>query len=108
MEDNKYREVVDELLSCRFESDRIDIINEELVSLADLEDVFSDAELTRNEFYTILSKLEIIELAALVKKYIVDSGDDTEFVMYLKEYINELSKEKKILIKNISQNIIIK
>ena len=108
MEDNKYRKVVDELLSCRFESDRIDIINEELVSLADLEDVFSDAELTRNEFYTILSKLEIIELAALVKKYIVDSCEDTEFIMYLKEYINDLSKEKKILIKNISQNIIIK
>lgn len=108
MEDNKYREVVDELLSCRFESDRIDIINEELMSLADLEDVFLDAELTKNEFYAILSKLEVIEIAALVKKYIVDGCEDTEFVIYLKEYINDLGKDKKMLIKNISQNIIIK
>ena len=67
MDDEKYRSIVDEITQCRFLSDKILIIKNKINSLADLEDLLLDAELSEHEITAVLKELKGEEIAALAK-----------------------------------------
>jgi len=69
MADEKYRHVIEEIGQCRFSQDKIGIIKEQIHSLADLEDVLLDADLTQEEIQSVLRELSLPEIAALLKRY---------------------------------------
>lgn len=69
MNDEKYRIILDEIMQCRYISDKKTIIKNEIHSLADLEDILLDAELLEEETLSILKDLNPVEIAALIKKY---------------------------------------
>ncbi len=69
MEDEECRKVIGEIMQCRFSQDKIAMIEEHIHSLADLEDVLLDAELTKKEVQDVLERLDLMEIAALSKKY---------------------------------------
>ena len=69
MDDTLYREIVDELLSCRFFVDKLAIIKESIHTLADMEDLLIAGELPPEEAAMVFDLLEDIELAVLAKRH---------------------------------------
>lgn len=67
MEDWRYRRVVEELLLCRTGEARLAVIEENIRSLADLEDILLDGCLASADIRTLLRGLSPIETAALLK-----------------------------------------
>jgi hypothetical protein len=106
MEDEKYRDIINEIIRCRFISDKIAIIKSDIKSLADLEDLFFDANLTAEEINAVLKELDIAEIAALAKRHpykiefeAIDlSETEIAFRLCLNKYILSLSQEKQSLI----------
>jgi hypothetical protein len=106
MEDEKYRDIINEIIRCRFISDKIAIIKSDIKSLADLEDLFFDANLTAEEINAVLKELDIAEIAALAKRHpykiefeAIDLGEtEIAFRLCLNKYILSLSQEKQSLI----------
>ncbi|MDR2899245.1 MAG: DUF6179 domain-containing protein [Clostridiales bacterium] len=96
MDDELYRKVVDEIRKYRFTQDKLSIINEFVHSLTDLEDIISDALLSKEEVQMILKRLELSEIAALLNKY--------KHVGELA--INELDEKEAFLIENIRQYVV--
>lgn len=76
MDDEKYRMILEEIMQCRYLSDKKALIKKEIRSLADLEDILSDAELCEEEILSILGDLSPVEIAALVKKYTMPSESE--------------------------------
>jgi len=74
MDNELYRKVTEEIMQCRITRDRIAIIKQQIHSLADLEDVLLDVDLSREEILSDLHELSAPEIAALSKKYSVLSG----------------------------------
>lgn len=74
MEDEKYRLIIDDILKCRFLSDKIAIIKDKIHSLADFEDLLLDAELEDDEIMEMLGILEISEISALAKRHPTADG----------------------------------
>ncbi|MPN41087.1 hypothetical protein SDC9_188628 [bioreactor metagenome] len=70
MEDEEYRALVDELLSCRFWEDKLKLIKRRVHSLADLEEIVIDAELTETESMAMLQELGPVEIAALYRRHL--------------------------------------
>jgi hypothetical protein len=73
MDNEQYRKITEEIGQCRFSQDKIVIIKEHIHSLADLEDVLLDADLTQEEMRSVLQNFGLPEIAALVKKYQLQS-----------------------------------
>jgi len=69
MDNEQYRKIIEEIGQCRFSQDKILIIKEHIHSLADLEDVLLDADLTQEEIQSVLRELGLPEIAALLKRY---------------------------------------
>lgn len=69
MSDILYRKVLNEFIQCRLIEDKISIINEQVHSLLDLEDLLLDAEPSKDEILDILDELSLSEVAFLSKKY---------------------------------------
>lgn len=69
MDDRKYRKAISEITECRYLQDKLAIIKEHIHSLADMEDVLLDAELTGEEIGEVLLELSLTEIAVLNKKY---------------------------------------
>ncbi|PKM72003.1 MAG: hypothetical protein CVU92_07670 [Firmicutes bacterium HGW-Firmicutes-17] len=69
MDDQAYRELVVEFLSCRFFDDKLAIIKEHIKTLADMEDLLIAGELESPEAAMIFDLLEDIELAVLTKRH---------------------------------------
>ncbi|NLO85395.1 MAG: hypothetical protein GX096_08205 [Clostridiales bacterium] len=69
MEDEAYRNVLDEMGQCLDSTDRIAILKEHIHSLADLEDALLDAALTDAETQAVLQGLDLTEIAALSKRH---------------------------------------
>lgn len=76
IDDEKYRKVLEEIMQCRYLTDKKALIKSEIHSLADLEDILLDAELCEEETLSILSELNPAEIAALVKKHPMPSALD--------------------------------
>ncbi|WP_206458159.1 DUF6179 domain-containing protein [Anaerovorax sp. IOR16] len=116
MDNEQYRYIVEELLQCRFLSDKLSIIESKIKSLADLEDIFFDAGFNPDEMDAIFKKLEISELAALAKNHnlykrmeALDDLRESEqnFQSSLFHYIESLSEEEKGWIYTAADNIVI-
>jgi hypothetical protein len=110
MDNGQYRKVIDEIIQCRYLQDKIAIIKQQIHSLADLEDVLLDADLTSEEIKAILHGLTLPEIAALVKKYSImteaEASDYKEQEQVLREclsdYVSALPQEQReLLIKTI-------
>lgn len=77
MDDEKYRKIIEEIAECRYSNDKVSIIKEHIYSLADLEDVLLDADLTGEETQAVLHELGLPEIAALSKRYMPMDDMDT-------------------------------
>ena len=60
MADEKYSKVLEEIKQCRYLADKKALIKSEIHSLADLEDLLLDAELSEAETLSILGELSAI------------------------------------------------
>ncbi len=113
MDDERYREIIEEIRQCRFTADKVGIINEHIHSLADLEDVFLDADLTEEETGLILQKLSLSEIAALSKQYMsiadIDAFElrpqEQLFRKYLLNFIAALPQKQQDMIIQVSKII---
>ena len=76
MDDERYRKVLEEIMQCRYLTDKKAIIKSQIHSLADLEDVLLDAELNQEEILSILRDMQPAEIAALLKKHPIPSALD--------------------------------
>lgn len=103
MDDEDFWKFIDELSECRFSSDKIAFIQQNVKSLGDLEDILLDVQLGKEETYLVLDKLTDIELAALVKRHTfksdlqaVDLSEAEETLQNnLKNYIEKLTKYRQ-------------
>jgi hypothetical protein len=90
MDDEKLRDLIDEIGCCRFISDKLAIVKEEVHSLSDLVEVLSQCfwEDEAQELFKILSEDEI----NVIKRYLYNKGEeyssDTEWEVKFMEYIN--------------------
>ncbi|MBC3796303.1 DUF6179 domain-containing protein [Acetobacterium tundrae] len=67
MDDKTYRDIVSELLSCRYFEDKLQIIKEYIKTLADMEDIIIAGQFSAAEASTVFDLLDDIEVAALIK-----------------------------------------
>jgi hypothetical protein len=118
MDNDRYRRIVDEIIQCRYLSDKIAIIKEKIKTLADFEDVILDGEFDENEILVILKMLSSAEIAAFCKKY--SFGDELKlaemklidlreveqgFCRCLSEFIFSLPSEQQIWIKRTMEEL---
>ena len=110
MDNEQYRKVIKEIMQCRFMQDKIAIIKNQVHSLADLEDILLDADLSREEIKVILHELSLPEIAALLKKYSImtDIGaieyrEQEQLIREcLNDYISALPQEQREVLLNLS------
>ncbi|MBZ2174634.1 DUF6179 domain-containing protein [Schnuerera sp. xch1] len=103
MDDKDYRKLIDELLVCRYSSDKLALIKEKVKSFGDLEDVLFDAQLTTEEIISVFKNLEDIEMAAMIERHpfnsdgqAVDLSETEELLQFcLKRYVDQLPKDKQ-------------
>lgn len=69
MNDEAYRNIVNEVLSCRYFDDKIQIIKEQIKTLSDMEDIIMDSELSEAEASAVFNILDDVEIAVLAKRY---------------------------------------
>lgn len=69
MDNEPYRKTIEEIINCRYLSDKLSIIQDKIHSLSDMEDLLIDAELKENEIMVVLSNLNLFEIAALSKHH---------------------------------------
>ena len=69
MDDTKYQKLVDRILQANNSKDRVNLILQEVHSLADLLDILSDAELYKEDFELLTNLLPAPVFAALLNQY---------------------------------------
>ncbi|MBZ9686651.1 DUF6179 domain-containing protein [Clostridium estertheticum] len=92
MNDESFRNIADEVRTCRYVSDKIAIIKREIHSIIDLIDILEGHCILDDEFSEIFQSLGDMELALLLKNlptYIVDSN--YQFTENEKEWKNKLN-----------------
>lgn len=103
MDDDEYRKLIDELLICRYSSDKLSLIREKVKSFGDLEDILFDGELTEEEIFSVFNTLKDVEIAAMVKRHPFNSGieavdlseEEQTLRLYLKTYIGQLAADRQ-------------
>ncbi|HCC36042.1 MAG TPA: hypothetical protein DEQ02_10630 [Ruminococcaceae bacterium] len=103
MDDEQYRKIINEIAQCRVSQDKIAIIKQHIHSLADLEDILLDADLTTGETASVLSVLNLAEIAALLKRYplmpqidMIDLREEEQLLRKnLYSFIRRLSQEQQ-------------
>jgi len=112
MDNELYRKTIDEIINCRYLSDKLFIIKDKIHSLSDMEDLLMDAELKENEIMTVLATLNLFEIAALSKNHpykseieaIEYSDSELKLQLCLHNYILlQNSDDKKQVLKAIRQ-----
>lgn len=114
MDDEDYRKFIDELLICRYSSDKVSLIKEKVKSFDDLEDVLFDAQLTEEEVISIFGTLKDVEIAAMIRRHpfnsdvqAVDLSEAEKALrLYLKSYINQLTADKQEKISEMINQLI--
>jgi len=114
MDDEDYRKLINELLICRYSSDKLAIIKEKVKSFSDFEDVLFDAQLCEEELTSLFGILEDVEIAALLKRHpfrpdiqAVDLSEAEQFLrLYLKQYVDQLTADRQKQIWEIASQLI--
>ncbi|KAF5042577.1 DUF6179 domain-containing protein [Sedimentibacter saalensis] len=79
MEDELYRSTVQEITQCRYSSDKLLIIKRKIKSMADMEDLLLEDELSENEINAVLQGLDMIETAALARRHDFREENKSDF-----------------------------
>lgn len=106
MDNELYRQVIEKIMQSKSIDDKIQIIKENIHSLADLEDVMLDAELSDLEITEILKILTPAEFTALLKKYPynndLEMGDlresEKQLCSCLKNFLHSLPESQQRVI----------
>ncbi|WP_243467785.1 hypothetical protein [Acetivibrio straminisolvens] len=114
MDDEEYRELIEELIECRYTSDKLKLIKDKVKSFDELEDVLLDAQLNEEEFNLLLNTLGDVELAAMIKRHpfesdiqAVDLSEEEQAVrLYLKNYMNRISNCRREKILQIAKHLV--
>jgi len=115
MDDKDYRQFIEELETCRYSSDKLALIKEKVKSFGDLEDMLLDARLSEKEITAVLTGLEDVEVAALIKRHpyiteiaAVDMPEaDQALRIYLKNYINQLPSKRQKQIFELVNHLVV-
>ena len=110
MDNEQYRKIIEEIAECRYSDDKAAIIKAHIHSLADLEDVLLDANLTGQETQSVLRMLDLPEIAAISKRYmLIDDIDTFElreqeqiFRKNLQDFISALPQSEQNMIAKLS------
>lgn len=106
MEDTKYQELVERILQANDGKDKVDLILQEVHSLADLLDILSDAELYKEEFDLLINLLPAPVFAALLNQFPNDDflERESEKLLYnaLQSRKQHISPEEMRQIKKIT------
>lgn len=102
MDDKTYRDMVSEFLSCRYFEDKLQIIKENIKTLADMEDILIAGELSPAESSLVFDLLDDVEITALVKRHPVNeeikaidySEAEIQMQHNLAEYLENMPKER--------------
>jgi hypothetical protein len=103
MDDEDYRKFIDELLACRYSSDKLGFIKEKVKSFGDIEDVLLDAQLREEEITSVFDALGDVEIAALLRRHpfksdiqAVDLSEaEQKLRLYLKNYMDKLGSDRQ-------------
>lgn len=114
MVDEEYRRLIEELIRCRFSSDKLELIKEKVKSFDDLEDILLDAQLEEEEFISLFNTLGDVEIAAMIKRHpfesdiqAVDLSVAEQVVrLYLENYIKQLPTNRQEHILQITKHLI--
>ena len=106
MDDTKYQKLVDRILQANNSKDRVNLILQEVHSLADLLDILSDAELYKEDFELLTNLLPAPVFAALLNQYPNDGflERESEKLLYdaLQSRKQHISPEEMRQIKKIT------
>lgn len=113
MDDGAYRNIVNEVLACRYSGDKIQIIKEHIKTLSDMEDIIIDGQLSEAEAFAVFDILDDVEIAVLVKRHPyrqeIDAIDFSEAEIqlqrYLEKYLQSMPKGKLKQLQRIVSNV---
>ena len=102
MDDGAYRDIVNEVLACRYFADKIQIIKENIKTLSDMEDIIMDGELSEAEAAAVFNLLDDVEIAVLIKRHPsrreIDAFDLSEaeikWQRYLESYLQNMAEDR--------------
>jgi len=106
MDDEELRKLIDEMLSCRFLSDKIAIVKQQIHSLQDLVEVLNLC-FWQDECIELFNTLNNIELAILLgflygkRAKAPHWHSDSQWELQLTDYMSNLESPRKIEIENI-------
>lgn len=114
MENEDYRKLIDELLVCRYLSDKLVLIKDKVKSFSDFEDMLFDAQLKEEEITSVFDILGNVEIAALIKRHpfksdieAVDLSEGEQTLrLYLQSYIEQLTADRQEQVFEIVNNLI--
>jgi hypothetical protein len=103
MSEADYRKMIADILRCELIFEKVSIILDRVRSLADLDNLFFDAELDSNAIIEIFKQLAPEELAAIHRRHFGSKGEDIysissdelAFREILKEFIGSLHEDLK-------------
>lgn len=91
-DDESYRSIVNEIRSCRYSDDKIEIIKEQIKTLSDIEDILLDCALAKSEAFVVFNMLDDVEIAVLVKRHPyhpeINAIDFSEPEIILQQYLD--------------------
>jgi hypothetical protein len=113
MDDRECRKFIDELLTCRYSSDKLVFIKEKARSFGDIEDVLIDGQLTQEEVNSVLGTLGDVEIGELIRRHPfkafiqeVDLSEEEKILhLYLKKYIEKLPANRQKQIMDIANHL---
>jgi len=114
MDDEEYRKLIEELLGCRYLSDKLEIIREKVKSFDDLEDLLVDAQLDEEEFISLFNTLGDVEIAAMIKRHPFEldiqavnlSEAEQVLRLYLENYVKKLPSNRQKHIFQIAEQLL--
>lgn len=90
--DESYRKIVNEIRSCRYSDDKIQIIKEQFKTLSDIEDILLDCALSESEAFVIFNMLGDVEIGVLIKHHPwhpeINAIDFSEAEIILQQYLD--------------------
>lgn len=114
MDDEEYRGLIEELLRCRYSSDKLELIKDKVKSFDDLEDILLDTQLEEEDFILLFNTLGDVEIAAMIKRHpfesdiqAVDLSEEEQVVrLYLENYMKQLPPNRQEEILQIAKHLV--
>ncbi len=104
MNNKKFRKITDDIRNCNDIKEKINIINNNIFSLADLNDMLCAECLFGHEYKIYFNTLTNIQIS-LLNKYIEEFGERNEWTEYFFKFIEKLDTDKKSQINNMKDKI---